>query len=126
MTLGILSGPLYCLFGFKAYDRKVLAKARRSDDEPADPNKKTFGPILFNAAFIAMICSFLAEDVAKLKDLGKTDALNSYTPTVVILVSFAFMALFDLLSKKLGWKWLDNFALGLSMLLGMAAAVLLG
>ena len=27
MTLGILSGPLYCLFGFKAYDKKVLSKA---------------------------------------------------------------------------------------------------
>ena len=27
MTLGILTGPLFCLFGFKAYDKKLLAKA---------------------------------------------------------------------------------------------------
>ena len=26
MTLGILTGPLFCLFGFKAYDKKMLAK----------------------------------------------------------------------------------------------------
>ena len=33
MTLGILVGPLFCLFGFKAYDKKVLAKAREEEKE---------------------------------------------------------------------------------------------
>jgi DNA-binding transcriptional regulator of glucitol operon len=34
MTLGILAGPLFCLFGFKAYDKKVLAKAKASEETP--------------------------------------------------------------------------------------------
>ena len=33
MTLGILTGPLFCLFGFKAYDKKMLAKTRASAEE---------------------------------------------------------------------------------------------
>ena len=32
MTLGILTGPLFCLFGFKAYDKKVLAKAKAQEE----------------------------------------------------------------------------------------------
>ncbi len=144
MTLGILSGPIYCLFGFKAYDKKILSKAKASKEETEEKTeqnvasedggkaeapkkaKKSFGPILFNAAFIAMICSFLAEDIAKILGIGSegATALSTYAPTVVILVSFASMAIFDLIVKKTGWKWLDNFSLGVSMLLGMASAVL--
>lgn len=142
MTLGILSGPVYCLFGFKAYDKKILSKAKAANEEKEDEKsednaeqskveekpkaKKSFGPILFTAAFIAMICSFLAEDIAKLLDIGKENvsSVSSYLPAIVIVVSFASMALFDLIVKKTGWKWLDNFALGLSMLLGMASAIL--
>ena len=134
MTLGILSGPLFCLFGFKAYDKKILAKAREennndneSSDQPKETKeKKSFGPILCNAAFIAMICSFLAEDIAKLKYINAETPINSYVPLIVIVVSFLSMALFDLLEKKLKWKWLGNFSLGLSMIIGMASAVIFG
>lgn len=140
MTLGILSGPLYCLFGFRAYDRKILSKTRDLPSaDPADADsaadseaarqeppkkKKSFGPILFNAAFIAMICSFLAEDIAKILKTGSESALNSYLPAIVIAVSFCSMALFDLIARKTKWKWIDNFSLGISMLIGMASAVL--
>lgn len=138
MTLGILSGPLYCLFGFKAYDKKVLAKAREENEdeklevkteseniEETKKPKKSFGPILFNAVFIAMISAFLAEDFAKLFS-DKTEAIDTYVPTVVILVTFASMAIFDFIEKKFKQKWLGSFSLGLSMLIGMAVAVLLG
>lgn len=119
MTLGILTGPLYCLFGFKAYDKKVLGKAKQTDG-----SKKTFGPMLFSAAFIAMICSFLAEDLAKLADIGRETPLNSYVPAIVIVIAFVSMWLIDLIVKKTGWKWLSSFALGLSMIIGMAGAVI--
>ena len=133
MTLGILSGPLYCLFGFKAYDKKVLAKARDEqeieiDDTNPEENKKekkSFGPILFNAVFIAMISAFLAEDIAKLFS-DDTKPIDTYVPTVVIIVTFVSMAIFDFIEKKFKQKWLGSFSLGLSMIIGMAVAVLLG
>lgn len=136
MTLGILTGPLYCLFGFKAYDKKLLSKTRDSkldnnenvSEEVLEnkPKKKGFGDVLFNAVFIAMISSFLAVDIAKLFKGDYNNPMSSYTPTVVIVVTFASMFIFDILQKKLKWKWLASFDLGLSMIIGMAVAVLLG
>ena len=137
MTLGILSGPLYCLFGFKSYDKKILSKAKADsevevkeetvevvNDENKKP-KKNFGDVLFNAVFIAMICSFLAVDVAKVFD-KEQGAVKNYVPIVVIITTFLSMFILDILQKKLKWKWLASFDLGLSMLIGMTVAVLLG
>lgn len=125
MTLGILSGPLYCLFGFKAYDNKILVKAKENPDQEPTIKKKTFGPILFNAVFIAMISSFLAVDIAKLFS-GSSNPIDSYIPAIVILVTFASMFVFDIIEKKLHQKWIASFSLGFSMLIGMTIAVLLG
>ena len=137
MTLGILSGPLYCLFGFKSYDKKILSKAKADsevevkeetvevvNDENKKP-KKNFGDVLFNAVFIAMICSFLAVDVAKVFD-KEQGAVKNYVPIVVIITTFLSMFILDILQKKLKWKWLASFDLGLSMLIGMTVAVLVG
>lgn len=145
MTIGILLGPIFCLFGFKAYDKKLLSKLKTDvennegvqfENEPVKPKKKSFGPVLFSAAFIAMICSFLAEDFAKLKFIGNETSeaavkalgsiSNAYTPTVVIFVAFGVMALCDLLEKKCKWKWLGDFSLGLAMIVGMVVACILG
>lgn len=146
MTLGILCGPIFCLFGFKTYDKKILAKAKESaDDEVVQVSKETteaptkakksFGSVLFNAVFIAMISAFIVYDSVKpfIKDseilIEEDDAAYlvdaPYIPIVVVLVTFASMALCDLLEKKCNQKWLSNFSLGLSMIVGMATAVLL-
>lgn len=145
MTLGILSGPLYCLFGFKSYEKKVLSKATQENVDEVNDNeilnndhndiennsdnnnekkKKSFGDVLFNAVFIAMICSFLATDIVKV--FPKKDEASNFVPLCVILVTFSSMFIFDLLQKKLNWKWLSSFDLGLSMLIGMTVAVFIG
>lgn len=143
MTLGILTGPLFCLFGFKAYDKKVLAKAKASEETPVveevvvdqqveqPKKKKSFGDVLFNAVFIAMVSSFLAVDMVKILKIGKTNnegaaytPMETFIPLIVIAVTFLSMFVCDILEKKLKQKWLSSFALGLSMLVGMASAVL--
>lgn len=148
MTLGILLGPLFCLFGFKIYDKKVLSKAKENPTEEAivvDENKteetkeakpkKNFGDMIFNAVFIAMICAFLVDDIKLLfkKPEVDTDAIVNtdlyvptfFVPTVVIIITFLSMYLFDVLEKKFKLKWLGSFSLGLSMIIGMASAALL-
>ena len=150
MTLGILTGPLFCLFGFKAYDKKVLSKAKAapkeevvekvketvepSKDETPKKPKKNFGAIIFNAVFIAMVSSFLAVDATKILKVGKLgetteegtviQPMDTFVPLIVIGVTFFFMFIFDILERKCKQKWLGSFALGLSMILGMASAVL--
>ena len=144
MTLGILTGPLFCLFGFKAYDKKMLAKTRASDEEvkeevvveetseevKAKP-KQNFGSILFNAVFIALVSSFLAVDAVKIFKTGALDKegvpvtpVNSYIPLIVIGVTFLSMFICDILEKKCNQKWLSSFGLGLSMVMGMISAVI--
>lgn len=147
MTLGILAGPLFCLFGFKGYDKKILSKAKdgaanedgvvvieERENPKEEPKKKGFGTVLFNAVFIAMVSAFIVWDSVKpfvkdAEDLIEADAAylidHKYIPIVVVAVTFACMALFDLLEKKFKQKWLSNFSLGFSMIVGMAVAVLL-
>ena len=140
MTLGILSGPLYCLMGYKSYEKKIFSKTQISNTEEIEttketteveenstpkPKKKNFGDVLFNAVFIAMICSFLSVDVAKI--LNKEEAaVKNYVPVVVIITTILSMFILDTIQKKLKWKWLASFDLGLSMLIGMTVAVIVG
>lgn len=143
MTLGIIVGPLFCLFGFKAYDKKVLAKTRAAAEEenalenlnveevveaPKKP-KKDFGSMLFNAVFIAMVSVFLADDIKMLVHPAKDDGFEKYVPTsfvptIVILATFLSMFIFDVLEKKCKQKWLASFSLGLSMIIGMATGAI--
>ena len=144
MTLGIISGPIYCLFGFKAYDKKVLSKARNLDEtsevteenqvqeqvENKPKKQRKFGAMLFDIVFIGMICAFLGIEIAKYfnpkKDYTGTMQESTYYPIVAIVVAFGAMALCDFLEKKLKQKWISNFSLGFSMILGMLAAVIAG
>ena len=141
MTLGIIVGPLFCLFGFKAYDKKVLAKTRDEEEEEvevkeeakeekADSGKKNFGSVLFNAVFISMVSVFIAYDVSRLipkfNEEKETEIYHptGYVPLIVIGATFLSMFIFDILEKKCKQKWLANFSLGLSMIIGMAVAAL--
>ena len=51
---------------------------------------------------------------------------STFVPLIVFVVSFLSMMGFDYLVSKKNVKWLENFQLSLSMLIGMGSAVLLG
>lgn len=153
MTIGVLSGPLFCLFGLKFYEKKALSKLTNNDKEkvedevevkeehvsaevveeltPAKPKRK-LGDMVFDAVFIAIVSAFIADKtfVPFYSDKEKTDypylVGKEWIPLVVIIVSFGCMFVFDILEKKCKQKWLSSFSLGLSMIIGMAVAVLLG
>ena len=77
-----------------------------------------------------MICAFLGIEIAKYfnpkKDFTGTMQEKSFFPMIAIVVAFGTMALCDLIEKKFKQKWISNFSLGLSMIMGMAAAVIAG
>ena len=153
MTVGIISGPLFCLFGFKAYDKKILSKSNapaETEDKPVDAvqakPKRGFGDVLFSAVFIAMITCLLVWDsvepflknnnltngtekeiIAAIEFFEKKPYLTDklYLPIVVAVVAFGCMALCEFLEKKCKQKWLADFSLGLSMILGMAAGAVI-
>lgn len=140
MTLGIISGPIYCLFGFKTYDKKVLSKTHNLEEtEVKEENQeiveektnskkeRKFGSMLFDIVFIGMICAFLAVEIAKYfnpkKDYTGVMQESTYYPIVAIIFAFGGMGLCDFIEKKFNQKWMGNFSLGFSMILGMAAAI---
>lgn len=150
MTIGVLSGPLFCLFGLKFYEKKALSKLNKQEEvkeentvgeevapevveslTPAKP-KRGLGDMVFDAVFIAIVSSFIADKtfVPIYSDKEKVDypylVGKEWIPFVVICVSFICMLVFDILEKKCKQKWLSSFSLGLSMIIGMAVAVLLG
>ncbi len=110
MTIGIVWGGIFCIFGLKKYQQKALNKVSDSGNK--------WGGILFNAMFIGMVCAFVGAGFA---DLRK----GSIVSLVVMIVAALSMALFTWLVKKKNVRWLESFSLSFAMVLGMGAAVAL-
>ena len=55
---------------------------------------------------------------------GLFTCVGDWTPLVVVAVSASAMALFVYLAEKKNMAWLESFSIAGSMLIGMAAAVL--
>lgn len=113
MTVGIIWGGLFCIFGLKKYQKKILNKVGEKDNR--------WSGIMFNALFVGMVCAFIGQAFAALRGYG------SQPPTLlnllVLLIAAGIMGLCTLLIKKFGQKWLENFSLTFSMLMGMGAAI---
>lgn len=111
MTLGIFPGliwvPLFC--------RKIqggLMKIKSKDSK--------WGDIMMTALFLGMISAFLGMVFADIRT-----GLKGWIPIFVLLFSSLLMGICGLLIKKCGMKWLENYALPISMVGAMAFAVFL-
>ncbi len=113
MTIGILAGVILT----PAFAKKIqggMGKLERMD--------KKWAEIFNNALFLGMISAFLGYvfcDVAGVIH-GDTTGL---IPVCVMATSAIVMAVCGLLSKKLKARWLTDYALPISLVLGMAAAI---
>ncbi len=84
---------------------------------------KKWGEIFNNAMFLGMISAFLGYvfcDVTYIAD----GHLQGLTPVCVMVVSAVVMAVLGLLSTKLRIRWMTDYALPISLLCGMASAIL--
>ena len=83
---------------------------------------KRWGDILSSALFIGMIAAFLGYVFC---DFGTIfhGAPSGLIPVCVMIVSALVMALCGLVMKKCGWRWIGDYALPLSLVLGMASAI---
>lgn len=80
--------------------------------------------ILQNAMFIGMISAFLGYvfcDFSRLWIPGDYSATSGLIPVCVMAVSAGIMVILGLSMKK--WKWLGDYALPISLVLGMASAI---
>lgn len=109
MTLGILSGILIILFFQKKMEGRL--KTMKQKDSK-------WSGILMDALFVGMIATFLG---MVFSDIRK--GLAGWIPVFVMLFSALLMLLFGLLIKRFRMKWLENYAMPLSMLGAMAFAI---
>lgn len=108
MTLGIFPGLLWV----PLFIRKIqggLMKIKNKDSK--------WGDILMTALFLGMISAFLGMVFADIRS-----GLEGWIPIFVLLFSALIMGICGLLIKKCGMKWLENYALPVSMLGAMVFA----
>ena len=122
----------------------VVAKKYQKGLVSFEKNDAKWSGILQNSLFIGMISAFVGFvfcDVSRLwksengiftmieKDPDGVESVVQYTstsglvPVLVMLISASAMCVCGILIKKLKWKWVNDYALPLCMVLGMALAI---
>ncbi len=121
----------------------VIAKKYQKGLVKFEEKDKKWSDILQNSLFIGMISAFVGYvfcDVNRLwsegarfvstKDniTGETvvteySAASGLIPVLVMLISAALMCVCGLLINKLKWKWLNDYALPICMVIGMVSAI---
>lgn len=117
MTISILMGIwLVPLIGKKLLGG--MSNLEKRDAKWAD--------IFQNAMFIGMIAAFLGFvfcDFSRLWIPGDYTSTSGLVPVCVMIVSALVMVACGLLMRKPKLKWLNDYALPISLILGMAAAI---
>lgn len=89
----------------------VFAKSIQSGIHKAQVKDSAWSGLLISAMFMGLISAFLGSALA-----------GGFVSILTLLTSAAIMGLFGLLIKKAKLAWLENFAMPVSMISGMAMA----
>lgn len=111
MTLGIIPGPLLV---------PLLQKRLRTGLAQLKAKDEAWSTHFMDALFLGMISAFLGLVFAPLAEEG----LAGIVPLLVLLTSALTVSLIGLLIKRFHWKGLTHYAIPVSMLVGMASALL--
>ncbi|MBQ2794076.1 MAG: DUF5058 family protein [Clostridia bacterium] len=122
----------------------VLAKRMQKGLVSFEKRDKKWSDILQASLFIGMISAFVGyvfADVSRLwlstdgkyeievtnalgeKEMALVSSTSGLIPVCVMAVSAVCMLICGLLMKKLKWNWLNDYALPICMLIGMASAI---
>ena len=120
MSLCIMWGMALSIFFNKRYTKKLGAGTKTSGGAG-------FGDMAMTAMFIGLVSAYIGSYVGGFVSGGGSFAFaGDWTPLVVVAVSCLAMAGFVYLAEKKGHAWLDSFSIAGSMIIGMAAAVVVG
>ena len=111
MTLGIIPSIILPPILMKKI-RGGMIKLQEKDSKWSD--------LFMSALFLGMISAFLGMIFADVRE-----GITGWIPVFVLIVSAVLMALCGLLIKKCNMKWLETYAISISMLGGMAFAALI-
>ncbi|MBP3338812.1 MAG: DUF5058 family protein [Lachnospiraceae bacterium] len=121
MTVGILGGVFCCIFFLKKYMGKLSKKPKAEVAEDKKESKPSFGAHATTAMFVGLCAAYIGSYVGKAIPREGSDIM----PLIVAIIAAACMGVFEFLIQKKNMKVLENFSLAASMLIAMAAAVLI-
>lgn len=111
MTLGIMPGMFVILFFLKKIQNGIV-NLKNKDSK--------WGDIFMTSLFLGMISAFLGMVFSDVRS-----GLPGFIPIFVLLFSALVMGICGLLIKKLNWKWLETYAMAISMLGAMIFAIII-
>lgn len=111
MTLGIMPSIILPPILMKKI-RGGMLKLKNKDSKWSD--------IFMTSLFLGMISAFLGLVFADIRS-----GLVGWIPFFVLLVSAAAMGICGLLIRKCGWKWLETYAMAISMVVAMVFAAVI-
>lgn len=118
MSLCIMWGMLLSIFLNKKYTSKL--GTQKSGGKPG------FGDNAMTAMFIGLVSAYIGSYIGGfVSNGGLFTFTGDWLPIVVAAVSAVTMAVFVYLGEKKKIAWVDNFSIAGSMIVGMAAAVLI-
>lgn len=119
MSICIMWGMVLSVFFNKRYLKK-LGGGGKSGSGGAG-----FGDTAMSAMFIGLVSAYIGSYIGGFVSGGELFSFSgSLLPLIVVAVSGVVMAGFIWLAEKKGMVWVESFSIAGSMLLGMAAAVL--
>ena len=117
MTISIMVG----IWLVPAIGKKLLGGMKTLGNKDAK-----WADVLQSAMFIGMIAAFLGYvfcDISRLWTPGDYSATSGLVPVCVMGVSAVTMLICGLVMKIYKWKWINDYALPISLLVGMASAI---
>ena len=109
MTLGIIPGTALVPTVGKKIENGVM-RIRQKDEK--------WGSLFMTALFLGMISAFLGMVFATV-----SEGLRGWIPCFVMIASALIMCVCAVFVKVLKWKWMEDYALPISMLGGMALSI---
>lgn len=115
MTISILTGPLFNIFAYKKYSGRL--------NELQVKNKKLLDTIT-GSLLGGLVAGLFSYIIISAFFIGKGDAggVNGYITLLTLLISMCTMAVFGLVIKQFKVKWLENYALPITIIVAMASA----
>ena len=100
----------------------LVAKKMQKGMITMEKRDKKWSEVFTSAMFIGMISAFVGYVFCNVSTVFSGD-FSGIIPVLVMLVSGIVMLAAGLVSKKTGWRWINEYALPISLLSGMAAAI---
>lgn len=113
MTLSIMVGLVFA---------PILTKKIQGGIKKIEKRDQKWGDLLSNAMFLGMISAFLGYVFCDVSLAFRGD-FTGLIPVCVMAVSAVVMAVCGLLATKAKIRWMNDYALPISLVVGMAAAI---